>query len=74
MINIGASLVELLFSLPLTRGKKMPSKNRSIIDAFGRCMKAHGIHSTYDYDNFEHMCPTVPQQENEYSLYVYYPL
>ena len=70
MINIGASRVELLSSLTLARGNKIPSTNRMITNAFGRYMKAHvfGVHLTYDYDKFEHICPTVPQQDNEYSL------
>ena len=46
VINIGASRVKILSSLPLERDNKIPSTNKRITNVFGQCMKAHGTHST----------------------------
>ena len=61
IINLNAKLVELLSSLPMTRGKYIKGYSRRLSHSFGQCLKANDVRIDMDIGKFEHVYPDVLQ-------------
>ena len=64
IINLHAKCVELLSSLPMTRGKYIKGSFRRLSHYLGQCLKAYDVRTDMDIWKFEHVYPDVMQQEN----------
>ena len=64
IINLHAKRVELLSSLPMTRGKYIKGSSRRLSHSLGQCLKAFVVCTDMDIGKLEHVYPDVMQQEN----------
>ena len=53
IINLHAKCVELLSSLPLTRGKYIKGSSRRLSHSLGQCLKAYDVHIEMDIGKLE---------------------
>ena len=61
IINLHAKRVELLSSLPLTRGKYVKGYSRRLSHSLGQCLKANDVRIDMDIGKLEHVYLDVMQ-------------
>ncbi|KAL6326893.1 hypothetical protein AAG906_012169 [Vitis piasezkii] len=66
VVNIPASRVEILSSLPLRRGNGISVVSRRLSDAIDKAFHAHGMLRRLEVSKFHHVQPQIVQQLNGY--------
>ncbi|XP_034694184.1 ubiquitin-like-specific protease 1A [Vitis riparia] len=66
VVNIPASRVEILSSLPLRRGNGISVVSRRLSDAIDQAFHAHGMLRRVEVSKFQHVQPQIVQQLNGY--------
>ncbi|RVW21732.1 hypothetical protein CK203_108209 [Vitis vinifera] len=66
VVNIPASRVEILSSLPLRRGNRISAVSRCLSDAIDKAFHAHGMLRRLEVSKFHHVQPQIVQQLNGY--------
>ena len=64
VVNIPASRVEILSSLPLRRGNGISAISRRLSDAINKAFHAHGMLRRLEVSKFHHVQPQIMQQLN----------
>ena len=64
VVNIPASRVEILSSLPLRRGNGISDVSRCLSDAIDKAFHAHGMLRRLEVSKFQHVQPQIVQQPN----------
>ena len=64
IVNLHAKRVELLSSLPLTRGKYIKGSSKRLSHSLGQYLKAYDVLTEIDIGKMEHVYPYVMKQEN----------
>lgn len=66
VVNIPASRVDILSSLPLRRGNGISAVSRRLSDAIDQAFHAHGMLRRVEVSKFQHVQPQIVQQLNGY--------